>query len=142
MGKGIGDLIIRFKVGNWTMIDPANANELRSVGLKATLIEAAVRFKDTGLVAKLIKSYAQRKGISEDKASKKILKDLRRDRKRAMDPISREMLGAVIDFVGKPGELVVTAQPKKPVAFGALPILFITQKKAIKKTLGLKIEAR
>lgn len=142
-GVGVLTMSARFSLDQYPdfrrLRDPG---QLLQLGASAKLIGARASFRNTALVRHVIQAYAAARGLSPEDARKQLLEDLDRDRRRAKDPIQREALTATIAFIEKPGRIEAVAAPAAPVSVASATALFALSPRELKRTLGLKIEAK
>jgi hypothetical protein len=139
---GLGTLALNLKLANVQSIAIRTEAEALAVALPMTLVGASLTFRDATLVSRLVKAYAQDKGLSEADAHARFLAEIRAERERQSEPLAREALDALARFIERPGEIGLHVTPPAPYPLMSFIISGLGDPRALKQRLGLTIAAR
>lgn len=117
-------------------------SQLLVLGGSFKLIGARASFRNQELVQHIVQAYAASRGVDAEKARQELVESLDGDRRRSKDPIQKEALAAAIGFIKQPGSIELIIAPAAPVSLAAATFLYAQNAGELKRTLGLKIEAR
>ncbi len=140
---GVLTLSARFELDQYPdferLRDPA---QLMQLGGSFKLIGARASFRDRDLARHIVQAYAANRGVSADEARSELVEMIERDGRRKKDPIQREAFAAAASFIKMPGRIEAVVAPAAPVSVTSAAALLYMNPGELKRTLGLKIEAK
>ena len=123
---------------------PGGQGEQAMMGLlsRLNIAGAAIAFKDKSLVARMVRSDAKKKNMSEQASKAKMLEELAEERSKAEDDVTKEFIDAAIKFLRNPGEIELSLNPPAPANVMAAFMMVMGNRGTFKQMMGLSVSVK
>lgn len=136
--KDIGELTLRAAFAGTPKPD-FSRNGLVQALLRSRIVSARLVFSDRKLAERIVQTYGAASGKDAAAAKGALIKEITELRANARNGMLKDMYGAALSYISKPGKITVQVQPARPVRIATLAPVFMLSPSEVKRMLALKI---